>query len=165
MKLYVLRHGEAEEKSDHADDAARRLTPRGKSKMREAALGMRRAGLTFNALLTSPLARAAETAAIVAEIYEDKIKLQELQALATGVNPEEALKALAPFAARQRVMIVGHEPQLGRLASLLASGSTSSLSLDLKKGGCVAIDVEDRFEPDGGKLIWMMTPRQLRKLQ
>jgi len=67
MMLYVLRHGVAEEVGPEGTDGSRRLTPGGRRKLRAAAAGMRALGVTFDAILTSPLVRAAETAVIVAE--------------------------------------------------------------------------------------------------
>jgi len=165
MKLYILRHAEAEEKHDPAADPVRRLTSRGKSRMRDAAAGMRRFGLSFDTLLTSPFARAVQTATIVAEAYDGKLKPRELSALAGGVDPRDALKALTTFADSPRLMIVGHEPQLGKLASLLVAGSPDALQVDLKKAGCIAIAIESWLAAGRGKLLWMMTPRQLRKLR
>lgn len=165
MKVYILRHAEAEDKRDPVADPERRLTARGKSRMHDAAAGMRRFGLLFDALLTSPFTRATQTAEIVAATYGGKPKPQELSALATGVDPRDVLKALAAFTAYERLMIVGHEPQLGRLASLLVAESPDAFQFDLKKAGCIAIAVESRLEAGGGKLLWMMTPRQLRKLR
>src|ERR1700678_2627326 len=69
MILYVLRHGSAEdEPPPGGDDGARRLTARGREKVREAAAGMRALGLKFDAILASPLPRAAETAELVAAV-------------------------------------------------------------------------------------------------
>src|SRR5262249_20580449 len=64
MILYVLRHAQAEDKSEQGGDEARRLTPRGRDKMRSAAAGLRALRLRFDAIVTSPFARAAETAEI-----------------------------------------------------------------------------------------------------
>ena len=70
MILYILRHGPAEnEPPPGGDDGARRLTARGREKVREAAAGMRALGLKFDAILASPLPRAAETAELVATVY------------------------------------------------------------------------------------------------
>ena len=70
MTLYVLRHGLAEDQPPPGgDDGARRLTARGREKVREAAAGMRALGLKFDAILASPLPRAAETAELVAAVY------------------------------------------------------------------------------------------------
>jgi phosphohistidine phosphatase SixA len=62
MRLYILRHATAEEAAASGDDGARKLTERSKEKMRSAAAGLRAMGLKFNAILTSPLVRATETA-------------------------------------------------------------------------------------------------------
>lgn len=163
MILYVLRHGIAEDAPAGGDDGARKLTDRGRDKVRRAAAGLRAAGLKFDAILTSPLARATETAEIVAAAYANTPTPQVMPALATGVAPAEVAAALKPFARHGHVMIVGHEPQLSTLVSLLLTGSPGGLSLDLKKCGCVAIEIPARTEK--GTMRWMLTPRQLRRLR
>jgi len=165
MKFYVLRHSEAEE-SDPADrDDARRLTTRGKERTRDAAAGMRKLGLKFGAILTSPLARATETAEIVAAAYANDPPPQVVPALSGSVAADEAIAALAPFARHNEVLIVGHEPQLSGLISLMLCGSSNGIHLRLRKGGCVALHLPNRFERGGAELRWMMTQRQLRKLR
>jgi phosphohistidine phosphatase len=164
MMLYVLRHSEAEETAPGGGgDEARRLTSRGREKMRAAAAGMRSLGVKFEALLTSPLTRAQETADVVAAAWANEPPPQMLPALASGVAPAEAVAALVPFARYNGVMIVGHEPQLSGLVSLLLSGSSDLVHLRLRKGGCVALEVANRFERGGAELHWMATQRQLRR--
>ena len=163
MILYVLRHGIAEDPTPGGDDGRRRLTAAGRARMHDAALGLARLDLELDTMLTSPLPRAAETAAIVAEALGPAHGPHELAALATGVPATETLQALKPVAKRPSVMVVGHEPGLGQLAALLLTGSTDGLHLALKKGGCVALEVA-RLVPRGATLRWMLTPRQLRDL-
>jgi phosphohistidine phosphatase len=165
MKLYILRHGEAEDASAEGGDDARRLTASGRERMREIAAGMRSVGLRFDAILTSPLARASETAEMVAGAYENDPPPQVVPALSAGVSPSETLAALARFGRLESVMIVGHEPQLSGLVSILLSGSSDAVRIRLKKGGCVAMDFPNRLERGKGELRWMMTPRQLRKIR
>jgi phosphohistidine phosphatase len=165
MKLYILRHAEAEDESQSGGDDARHLTPRGKERTREAAVGMRKFGLKFGAILTSPLARASETAEIVAAEYANNPPPQVLPALSGGVAADEATAALALFARYGEVLIVGHEPQLSGLVSLLLSGSSDVIHVQLKKGGCAALDLPNRFERGGAELRWLLTQRQLRKLR
>jgi phosphohistidine phosphatase len=165
MILYILRHGIAEDAPAGGDDGARKLTERGREKMRRIAAGMRTAGLKFEVILTSPLARATETAEIVAAAYANTPTPQVVPALATGVAPAEVVAALKPFARHDHVMVVGHEPQLSSLAALLLTGSPGGLSIDLRKGGCIALDVPARSDKGGAKLDWMLTPRQLRRLR
>ena len=165
MILYVLRHAQAEDLTEQGGDEARRLTPRGRERMRAAAAGLRATGLKVDAILTSPLARAAETAEVVAAAYANDPPPQVLPALATGVAPADAIAALAPFARYQRLMIVGHEPQLSGLVSMLLCGSSELVHLRFKKGGCVALELSDRFERGGAELLWMLSQRQLRGLR
>lgn len=165
MNLYILRHGEAEEHTETGDDDARHLTPRGKEKVRVAAVGIRSIGLKFGAILTSPLPRAAETADMLAAAYTNDPPPQILPALAAGVAPAEAIAALVPFARHDDLLIVGHEPQLSAIASILLTGTADALHIRLKKGGCVALELPKRFERGSAELRWMMTPRQLRRLR
>jgi phosphohistidine phosphatase len=164
MILYILRHGVAEDAAPGGDDASRRLTPRGRSKMEEAAAGMRALGLELDVLLTSPLPRAAETAAIVAAAYRGRPAPKEFPALAPGVAPAETLQVLRPFARYEHVMLVGHEPGLSRLASLVLTGSPDRLAIDLKKGGCIALELDKLVPPSGATLHWLLTGRQLRRM-
>jgi phosphohistidine phosphatase len=164
MILYVVRHGIAEEVGPEGDDRSRRLTPAGRRKMRAAAAGLRRLGLRLDLLLTSPFARAAETAAIVAEALGGEPTPRELPALEQGVGPLETARTLAPFARYEHVAIVGHEPGLSGVVSLLLTGSPDGLRLVLKKGGIVALEVHEPGRRTRGILRWMLTPRQLRRL-
>jgi phosphohistidine phosphatase len=165
MMLYILRHAEAEETAETGGDEARKLTVHGKDRMSDAAAGMRAFGIKFDAIVTSPLVRAAETAGIVASAYSNSPPPQVLPALSGGVPPAEAVTALMPFARHDNVLIVGHEPQLSGLVSLLLTGSPDAMHLRLKKGACVALDVPRRFERGGAELRWMLTQRQLRRLR
>ncbi len=162
MMLYILRHGLAEEQSPKGDDSARKLTPKGVDKVRKAAAGMRAASLAFNVILTSPIARAAETAEIVAgELGSPKPR--PMPELSTSTSPANALEALAKQRLPESVLVVGHEPTLSHLASLMLTGS-DSVAIDLKKGAVIALEFPNRVERGAAKLCWMMTQRQLRQL-
>jgi phosphohistidine phosphatase len=163
MIVYVLRHGIAEEAAPGGDDRRRRLTAVGRARMHDVALGLGRLDVEVDTLLTSPFPRAAETAAIVAEVLRPAHGPRELAALAAGVPAIETLRALQMSAKRPSLMVVGHEPGLGELAALLLTGSTDGLPFALKKGGCIALEVA-RLAPRGGTLRWMLAPRQLREL-
>ena len=165
MMLYILRHAAAEEAGSSGDDGARKLTERSKEKMRGAAAGFRAMGIKFDAILTSPLVRATETAELVAGAYDNTPPPQVLPALATGIAAADVVSALRAFAKQDEVMIVGHEPQLSAIASILLTGSGDAAHLKLKTGGCIAIDLPARFERGGGELRWMLTHRQLRQMR
>lgn len=163
MMLYIMRHGLAEEPTPKGDDGARKLTLKGADKIGKAAAGMKAGGLAFNAILTSPITRAAETAEIVATEM-DGPKPKAVPELSTGASPANALEALIKQRLPESVLVVGHEPTLSRLASLMLTDSSESVGIRLKQGGVIALEFGDRIERGGAKLRWMMTQRQLRQL-
>jgi phosphohistidine phosphatase len=132
--------------------------------MEEEAAGMRALGIELDVILTSPLPRAAETAAIVAAAYQGRPAPRECAALEPGVAPAEIVQALRPFVRYAHVMVVGHEPGLSRLASLLLTGAPDRLAMDLKKGGCIALELDKLAPPSGAILRWVITGRQLRRI-
>lgn len=159
-----MRHAEAETQAQSGRDDARALTVRGRERTRDAAAGLRALGLRFDAILTSPLVRAVETAEVIADEYSKNPSPQVLSALSTDVSPRETLAALASFALNGSVLAVGHEPQLSKLVALLLT-STGNLAIRFKKGACVALDIPKTIEPGAAELRWLLTQRQLRKLR
>jgi phosphohistidine phosphatase len=162
MTLYLLRHGIAEDKAAGKPDRSRKLTPRGKVKMRRAALGLRVLVPRVDLILTSPLPRAAETAAIAAAALKDAPKPRELDALAQDASAMDTLRALRDVKGAA-VMLVGHEPGLSSLASLLLTGSVDGVRIAIKKGGCLALSIRAPA-PRAATLEWLATPRGLRRL-
>ena len=78
------------------------------------------------------------------------------------------MAALAPFGRDDSVLIVGHEPQLSALVSILLTGEPDGMHLPglLRKGGCVALELPAKnIERGAAEMLWMMTQRQLRKLR
>jgi len=159
--VYVVRHGIAEDHGPDGTDASRRLTPRGRTRMQEIGRGLVRCGVRADAVLTSPLPRASESAAIVAAAL-DAATPRPLPVLATGTSAAEVLRALAPFARQEHVMVVGHEPTLSELVALVCTGSPRGVAIRLKKGGCVAVELASLNPPRSAVLRWAATPRQLR---
>src|SRR5689334_6212059 len=109
MELYFLRHGIAADQGPAGlGDAGRPLTKEGIAKMQAESRGMRRLGLKLDALLSSPLVRAHETAAIVGG--EFGLDLQQTELLAPGCGLVQLFALLAEHRGLERLMLVGHEP-------------------------------------------------------
>src|SRR5947208_1725909 len=159
-----MRHAEAEDEAVSGGDEARALTARGRQRTRDAAAGLRALGLRFDAILTSPLVRAAETAEVIAEQYSNNPPPQVVAALSTDVSPRDALAGLAQSARHGNILAIGHEPQLSRLVALLLIDK-GHVAIRLKKGACVALGIPESVEPGAAELRWMLTQRQLRKLR
>src|SRR5262249_27231052 len=94
MILYVVRHAIAEDAPAGAADGARKRPGRGRKKRRPAAGGLRASGVAPAIVLTSPLVRAVETAAIVVDALQRAPAPRELAALTPDVAPADTLKAL-----------------------------------------------------------------------
>ena len=165
MILYVVRHALAADAAADGDEA-RHLTDAGRQRTLKAAEGMRALGIELDLILTSPLARAVETAELIATTYAIGLTPRVLMELATGITPGDAVAALAHYGRNDSVMIVGHEPQLSALISILLTGEADAMHLRMRKGGCVALELPaNRIQPGAAELLWMMTQRQLRKLR
>ena len=161
--LYVLRHGIAINRGDPAYplDSDRPLTDKGIKRMRRIAEGMRRIGVRFDLVLSSPYRRALETAFVVARECGAGEYVQTVQALKAEVLPEEVIRTLLDkFSTCERLLLVGHEPQLSALISTLTSGGASARPL-LKKGGFCKLQVDRLQIGRCATLEWLLTPRQL----
>jgi phosphohistidine phosphatase len=122
MKLYVMRHGPAEEQAESGVDGDRALTAAGRKRVRNVARALLEAGEAPLYMATSALVRAVQTAEIVALTTN----LGELDGIVTVRRELAPGGAAATFVrrlaseGRRRVMIVGHEPELSDLVSALA---------------------------------------------
>ena len=161
--LYLVRHGIAEP-TGSAGDASRRLTAEGVRKMRTIAKGLKRLGVVPDVILSSPLQRAEETAAILAAELLPSKPVDMYDLLAPGHTAEETAAGLRPYNRSAGLMLVGHQPDLGRFAAYLLAGADSLLELPLRKGGAVAIEIGALPARQPGSLVWFLTPAQLRLL-
>jgi phosphohistidine phosphatase len=162
MNLYILRHAPAVERGNPGyEDDRRPLTPEGERRMRKSAAGMKTLGLSFDLILASPLTRAMQTAEIVAAAYDARDRLRTLPALASTANPRETIREIEKnFSSLENLLLVGHEPHLGRLISLLTTGGPR-LSLNLKKGAMCKLRTERLSNGRCATLRWLITPKQL----
>lgn len=161
MDLYLLRHAIALERSSDRHDFDRPLTQEGEQKLRRISRALRVLDLTFDLILSSPFIRARETAEIVAAELALRKKLKFWDALGAGGNPREViaeLRSLKP--APGSLLLVGHEPDLSTLGTLLISGVAGS-SLVLKKAGFCKLTVSSLRAGRCARLDWLLTPRQM----
>ena len=163
MNLYFLRHGIAVELAEHefAKDADRPLTPEGERKLWQVAEAMEALDLSFDLILSSPYVRARQTAEIVAEALKARKKLEFSDSLTPGGSTKklvEYLHRLQP--PPDNVLLVGHEPYLSGLISLLVAGDTMS-AVVLKKGGLCKLSTESLKHGRCAALEWLLTPKQM----
>jgi len=120
MRLYLMQHALA---YSAEEDAERPLNPDGVKQAKQSARGIKRLGLVFDLIMTSPKRRAKQTAALVAEEvrypYSD---IMTTEALLPGRTPAELLELLQKESTDSRILIVGHLPHLALLADTLSGG-------------------------------------------
>jgi phosphohistidine phosphatase len=155
MKIYFLRHGLAGERSEwKGDDAARPLTDAGIEKTKRIAATLSKLNLGLDTIITSPLARARQTAEIVAQQLD--LKLIEDTRLAPGFNDEQLRAVLLDYPDVNDIMVVGHEPDLSETISALIGGGR----VVCKKGGLALVDLPNAQSREG-ELVWLVPPKVL----
>ncbi|MDB9372719.1 phosphohistidine phosphatase SixA [Nodularia sphaerocarpa] len=164
MELYLIRHGIAEDKQPEIKkDEERSLTQEGRQKTEKVAQRIKKLGLQFEVILTSPLVRARQTAEILVASGISN-QFEESTDLAPNGQIEHWLNYwLEPknYAQNSRIALVGHEPCLSNWAEILLWGEVKH-SLVLKKAGMIGIKLPEIGSPLGrSQMFWLTPPKYL----
>ncbi len=148
--IYLVRHAHA---SDSADDAARKLSDRGHKQMKKLARLLEPSGAFQPAeIWHSPLVRARETAELLKNLLRLDGPLVEHRDLEPGADPAVIARKLGR--ATKPVAVVGHEPHLSALASLLVGGATEPVLFTVRKATVIALESTG----DGWSVRWQVSP-------
>lgn len=151
MKLYLVRHAEAIERSGTTPDACRYLTTKGRLAFRKIVRRVRKAGIAPAVIFTSPLLRAVQTAEILAE----RLKHEGPVVVARELSPGFDLQAFRPLLMGagfpEEAAFVGHEPDLGLLAAALMAVPGG---FTLRKGAVLALEVDIGVPKGAAKFLW-----------
>jgi phosphohistidine phosphatase len=150
MKLYVMRHGPAEDHAATGRDQDRSLTPPGRDRVRTVVRILECEGEMPARVLSSPLVRAVQTAELVA--VKDNLPVEIRAELAPGGRAPELVHQLRDSGGK-RVVLVGHEPDLTGLIELLLQ---AALPVPMDKAMVVALHLGK--EPPA-KLRFVVEPR------
>lgn len=163
MLIYLIRHATAfdHDGSKWPDDSLRPLSPAGERKFKRAACGVRRITTAPQALLASPFRRAWQTAEILAQCAHWPAPIPA-EGLASGASATRMLSVLEHHANEPSVALVGHEPVMGELLSLLLTGEEMGMSVPFKTGAIACIEIESDLAPGTARLRWLATPKLLR---
>ena len=153
MKIYFLRHGEADWPEWDRPDDERPLTRKGRREMKRVAEFLADHEVSPALILSSPLPRAHETAEIVAERLGMRVSPEP--ALAPGFDAERLAALLKQYAGRD-VLLVGHEPSFSGAIAVLTGGNVK-----LAKAAIARVDVDDPAQLSG-QLIWLITPKTIK---
>lgn len=156
MILYVMRHAEAVEGSDSLQDEWRYLTEKGRLAAEKVSSAIAKIGRKARLTITSPLTRAVQTAEIAAEKACRKNVVVASQLLLPGADLGELVAHLKGCGEAKRIMLVGHEPQLGLLVASLLGRADEAIAL--KKGACVALDLDPDKDETAAVFLWYLVP-------
>jgi phosphohistidine phosphatase len=166
MNLYVIRHAIAVDAVtvDYELDRKRPLTDTGRKKMRQIARALRNLGVEFDLILSSPYARACETAQILADVFNMKKSVVVSDNLIPLVAPELLIAEIHEKYSVDSMAVVGHEPYLSSLIGLLVAGN-AKIDITLKKGGVGYLTTDDLQHFDQrATLEWLLTPGILMEI-
>jgi phosphohistidine phosphatase len=163
MQIYVVRHGIAIDREDPKcpPDPERYLTEEGIEKTQRVAAAVASLNATPDLLLSSPYVRAMQTAEIFAAALDyAKQKIRRSDLLLPGADPTLFFKELAKDKQTSTLFVFGHAPQLDDLIAT-SLGSEHHLT-SLKKAGVALVELK-RVSPPNGQLVWLATPKILRR--
>jgi len=162
MNLYLLRHGSAgQRKSDPIADYKRPLDKEGKQQCILLGGVLTSLRLQFDVVLSSPLKRALQTAALVGTEAGFEKKIQLSQALAPTGTWQDFQRLLESVAGAEEVLLVGHSPNQPEFLNRLLYPAGGNSALRLRKGAIAMINL-DRGP---AKLQWLLDPRIVRAVQ
>ncbi len=161
MELLLVRHAIAFERDARRwpQDGERPLSPRGIARAQRAAAGLKRLTERPVRVLSSPLQRTRDTAAILCH-YAHWPEAEPCSALLPGSPPEQVLALLARLSAA-RIALVGHEPDLGELLGACLGAKARGV-FAFRKMGVAAVAFRGRPGAGRGRLLWFAAPRLLR---
>jgi phosphohistidine phosphatase len=156
MILYIVRHTEAVEESETLQDQWRYLTEKGRTAARKVSDKIFKHGPKARLTLTSPLTRAVQTAEIVAEKACRRNVITASPLLLPGADITELVNHIKQYGDAKRIMLVGHEPQLGIVIARLLG--LDGATVPLKKGSCVALKLDQNSIEKPACFLWYLIP-------
>jgi phosphohistidine phosphatase len=163
MQLYIVRHGIAIDREDPKSpaEAERYLTEEGVDKTKQVAKGVAALGIHADLMISSPYVRAMQTAEIFAGALDyPKSKIRSTDSLLPGAEPTAILRELAREKNVSSVFCFGHAPHVDGLLAA-AVGAPRHIT-SMKKAGVALVELK-RLSPPNGQLIWLVTPKLIRK--
>lgn len=163
MELYIVRHGIAIDREDPKSppDPKRFLTEEGIEKTRQVAKAVAAIAASADLLISSPYVRAMQTAEIFADAFEyPRQKIRQSDALLPGAEPMVFFRELAKDKQSSAVFCFCHGPHVDEL--IATSLGLKHHITSLKKAGVALLELK-RLSPPSGQLIWLATPKLLRK--
>jgi len=175
LELYILRHGETSKKLYNSVDSNHSLTFSGKSEIEKIGKSIKKLKIKIDLILTSTISSSLETADIINNLFNKKIKILKCKDLQPEGNILNVYKIISEFNQMSSILIVGHEPYLSTMISDIISNTSnnknktsndikSNSNIILKKAGLSKIRITSTVPTLQGELRWLLTPRVLKSI-
>jgi len=160
MDIYFLRHASAGHYHPAGDDDKRPIDKTGEQQSHDVGRALAALGLELDAIISSPLTRALQTAEIAAAELGHKDKILIDGALRPEASYEEFEGLLARYAKKKAILVVGHNPSMTDFLHRILSGDSAEF-IDFKKGAVAKVEKDGR-QPPG--LKWLLTRKVVRAI-
>jgi len=163
MIIYFLRHASAGQKRANPNqDEKRPLDKQGIEQCRYVGRALSAADVQVDAIISSPLKRATQTASIVGNEIGYEGDLHREVALRPDAEYQSFLRMLHKYSKLDSIMVVGHNPTLTEFCSELLTAGAETEVVQLKKGGVARVEYSGK---KSATLAWCLTPKLVRVLQ
>ncbi len=162
MIVYFFRHASAgHHKVSPKQDEKRPIDEIGERQSREMGRALAALKVELDAIVSSPLTRALQTAELAAKEFSHKDKIVIDEAMRPEASYDQFQDLLAQYGKNKAIMVVGHNPSITEFLMNLLAGSQECQCIEFKKGALAKVEI------DGGKAVlkWMLTPKLAESLQ
>ncbi len=158
MKLVVVRHAAAVDRSPEVSEESRYLSPEGRVFFRKTARTMLKNGIEPGIILTSPLVRAVQTADILGETLSFSGPIVVREELRPGFDVADLHQLLDDYRSVDELVLVGHEPDLGDIVAFLTSRPGG---VNFRKGTAFRLKIDPAKLPQSTAFKWLAAGNKL----
>jgi phosphohistidine phosphatase len=161
MIVYFLRHANAgNHLANPKKDEKRALDKEGIEQCGYVGRALAALDVQVDTVISSPLKRATQTAALIGNEMGHEGKLQIDAALRPQATFAEFRKLVDKYAQQEAIMVVGHNPNLSEFLGRVISDAGGEAAVELRKGAVARVELRRT----SGSLHWVLTPKVLRAL-
>jgi phosphohistidine phosphatase len=169
LELYLLRHGDVGRRMAIAagqNSGDLPLTIAGREEIAVLARSIKHLNLKFDAIISSPLKRAIQTAKIIAKALVMEKKISIWNELVPEGNRSKLYGRLNQYTRESTILMVGHQPYLTNIiCDMIFQKRVNQVGqINLKKAGLAKIRVISLIPDTSGELRWLLTPRILKSI-
>lgn len=162
MIIYFVRHASAgEHLSNPKKDEKRSLDADGIEQCGFVGRALAALNVQPDAIVSSPLKRATQTASLIGNEIGSESKLQLEAAMRPEASFADFRRMLEKYAKHEAIMVVGHNPSISEFLAKMISKSGGETLIDFKKGAVARVETERR----AARLNWFVTPKMAREIQ